>query len=186
MQPLGKGVHSVDSPWRGVTGGLNRIDTYGGALLFLGSTALTMPLTLASSMPGMRGMVTSPFFCGLHRQPDRQHPAGGVNRIHPVNSVNQTVNIPPGVGIGFRPALFLWLTPLTKALTFPLPGMVAGGSHPLWPPCVFLWGLHPATCLQPAKSHFLFFASHPATCLRLWPPPAATSPPHQCRQNDPQ
>lgn len=48
MQTLGKGVHAVD-----------------------------YPLTLASSLPGKRGMVTPPFFV--------------------VYTVNQTVNIPPGV-----------------------------------------------------------------------------------------
>ena len=35
------------------------------------------------------------------------------------------------------PLFFLWFTPLTKPLTFPLPGTMAGGSHPLWIPVAF-------------------------------------------------
>lgn len=89
-----------------------------------------------------------------------------------------------GRGAGRNSPLFLWLTPLTRGLTFPLPGMVAGGSHPLWPPVASFLGVaprnHPATfpparrntaSASAAKTAHICCLPRPKEKGRSFPPP---------------
>lgn len=153
MQTLGKGVHSVAPR---------------------GGTSFLQALFLA-------GVLLWPPWAGCHWGLNRIASPGGRVAFFVINGVDLPLTFPAaGTGRLTLPLFFVVYT-VNQGVNFPPAGHGGRRVTSVVAPCVFFWGVHPAT--TPAT-----LAAHPAGGLFCVNPAACPAVPrddarHQCRQN---